>query len=228
MNQNINLYLPEFRRERMWLDPTRMLQWVAGVVFVVALVSAWQMRLQRSREVMLLQAEAESQQLAAQVAELETQLASVAATQTLETEITALQTQLREKQVLLDFLEGRELGNVTGFSEYLADLSRYHMSGLSLTGIVLRGGGTEVALSGQVLEAELVPLYIQNLRKGQAYLGKNFQTLTIGNAAAATNSSANGFLEFEVASGPQTPPAAAPAVVPSAAPAANTAPAAGI
>jgi hypothetical protein len=207
MNQNINLYLPEFRKQPVWLGAGQMLQWVGVVAFVLALISAWQVRLQREKQMALAEAETAYQQLGEQVFELEAQLAGIEGAQSIDAEIERSQAQLRAKRVLLDFLEGRELGNVTGFAEYLADLSRYHMAGLSLHGIVLRRGGDEIELSGQVLRAELVPLYLQSLRQGQMYVGKNFQMLSIGEQPAATLSSATAgsesrpFWEFRVASG---------------------------
>ena len=79
--------------------------------------------------------------------------------QALVEEVRQLEENLREKQEFLSFLEGRDIGNTGGFSEYLADLSRFHIAGLRLTSIRLNNGGSSVLLGGEVSQAENVPLY---------------------------------------------------------------------
>lgn len=184
MKQTINLYLPEFRKQKDWLDATAIVLGFAAIAVVLALASgfeAWQ-----------------KQQLNADVVRLEQQrVAAVSATAALRAsygaqsedptilgEITKTEEALKTKQVILQFLTGREMGNSNGFSEYLADLARYHTKGLSLTAIKLSDGGATVTLAGEVLKTELVPQYLQNLSQGQSFKGKDFYTMQINEAVS--------------------------------------------
>jgi len=56
-----------------------------------------------------------------------------------------------------------------------------------------------VFLGGEVSRAENVPLYLQNLRNGESYNGKTFQTLKIANTTAENQ--LDTIMTFDVATG---------------------------
>jgi hypothetical protein len=177
--QNINLYLPEFRRQPNWLDATRMVQAAAATLALLVIVSGWEYwQLQQLRGEMA-DTEQERQDVIAATNALIDQYGVQTEDPALLANIRELDASLQGKEALLQFLEGRELGNAEGFSEYLADLSRFHVQGLRLTGINLANGGRAITLAGEVLQAELVPLYLQNLSQGESYAGRDFETLQI-------------------------------------------------
>lgn len=201
--QNINLYLPEFRRRKHWLDARAVLALAGASLVLLALVSGveyWQLSgLRAERTVADVQAAQAQATTAALVEELGVQTEDLA----LLDNIRALESQLQSKQTLLQFLEGRELGNAGGFSEHLADLSRYHVQGLSLKQITLEDGGRSVRLSGQVVKAELVPMYLQSLSQGATYAGTNFERLQISDSPVRASGSSGNTLaawNFEVRS----------------------------
>lgn len=197
MTQQINLYLPEFRKEKDLLSFANMVAAVIALVIILALVSG--ARYYGSYQ--LGQAIAEKQRLLQEARERTNELADSFGSQNedsqLANEVRQLEENLQGKRTLLNFLDGRDIGNVDGFSEYLADLSRFHIDGLRLTRINLRGGGQNVFLSGEVARAENVPLYLQNLRNGASYNGKNFETLRISSSDSADN--LNISMRFDVA-----------------------------
>jgi hypothetical protein len=188
--QNINLYLPEFRRKKHWLDARRVLALAGASIAVLALVSGveyWQLSQLRAERAL---ADAQLQQAQAATAAVVEEFGVQTEDLSLLDDIRKLEAALQSKQTLLQFLQGRELGNTGGFSEHLADLSRYHIPGLSLKQITLENGGRSVRLAGQVAKADLVPLYLQNLSKGETYAGTDFERLQISDSpVAATGSS---------------------------------------
>lgn len=199
MIQQINLYLPEFRRKKDPLTLENMGGILALFVLLLALVSGWQYW-----ELMGLRGDLERQNALLSQAEDSTRalmqgMGVQGEDLDLAEQVRLLEQNLAEKRVLANFLEVRNLGNSRGFSEYLADLSRYHVPGLSLTGVELQQGGERVRLSGQVLRAESVPAYLENLRQGQSYLGSHFSSVSIGNPQD------NGILEFQVATAEGAP-----------------------
>ena len=198
MNQQINLYLPEFRRRKDWLDVNNMLSLLGVLVVVLVLVSAveyWQLN---SLEQERASRQQQRDELAAETNRLRESFGVQSEDPQIRAQVNALETELQSKEVLLTFLDGRNIGSTTGFSEYLADLARFHLAGLRLTGVTLSGGGNQIVLNGEVINAELVPLYLQNLRRGQSFAGKEFEMLRIREAVNSEQSGEPGFKIFNV------------------------------
>jgi len=199
MNQQINLYLPQFRKKKDWLDFENMVG--LTVVFAVLLVIATLIEGYSSYSL-----QGKVNELEADLSEARNRTNALIDTYGVQSEdsslassVQTLQENLAGKKALLNFLDGRDIGNTAGFSEFLADLARYHIDGLRLTSINLRNGGESVFLGGEVSRAENVPLYLQNLRNGESYNGKTFQTLKISNATA--DNQLDTIMTFDVATG---------------------------
>lgn len=179
MNQQINLYLPEFRKEKDWLTFPNMVLFTSAflALLVVATAVEYYQSWTLNREIAGKQSDLEAARERTNT--LVDSYGVQSENPVLAEEVARLEENLQGKRVLLQFLDGRDLGNTQGFSEYLADLSRYHVPGLQLTSIGLSAGGSNVFLRGEVSRAENVPLYLQNLRNGSSYNGKTFETLKI-------------------------------------------------
>lgn len=183
MKQSVNLYLPEFRKKQEWLDALRMAQMTGLLLLLLAVGTGWQYwQLERSADE-LQAAEARRSAAVTATAELRASFGSQTPSQTLLDQNQRLQSELDEKRAILSFMRGRQLGNTSGFSPFLADLARYHIQGLSLQDIHLTRDGRSVSLSGEVLRAELVPLYLQALNRSEAFRGMNFEVLQISGVA---------------------------------------------
>lgn len=199
MNQQINLYLPEFHRKKDWLDLNNMVSVLGMLVIVLLLVTGveyWQLN--------GLESDLESRQqqradLIAETARLQESFGVQSEDPQLRAQVNALENELQSKEVLLTFLDGRNIGTTTGFSEYLADLARFHLAGLRLTGVTLSGGGSRIILNGEVLNAELVPDYLKNLRRGQTFSGKEFEMLRIRDVETTDREGESGYKVFNVA-----------------------------
>jgi hypothetical protein len=198
MLQNVNLYLPEFRKKQDWLQVTRMLQLAGLLVAVLTLVSAYGYWQTVRLEAELAELEAARVQAVAATNALIDRYGTQTEDSTLLANIRALEDNVQSKEALLEFLDGRELGNSTGLSEYLADLSRFHIRGLSLTDVNLTRGGRSIQISGQVLQTDLVPLYLQNLSRGSSYASTRFETLQIREVQADVSGSMPTVWQFQV------------------------------
>lgn len=196
MKQQVNLYLPEFRKRKDPLGLANMLAVLGAVAGLCALLSAWQYWQLRSLEGELSVQREQLAQATARTAQLMESLGQRSADRTLAGSVQRLEEELQSKQVFLSFLDGRDIGNTNGFSGHLADLSRYLVPGLRLTRIDLSQGGRQVQLGGEVTRPENVPLYLQSLSRGHAYTGRSFETLRITEALAG---GMDGLLGFEVA-----------------------------
>lgn len=193
--QNVNLYLPEFRQKKYWLDAEKtVFIAAAGIVLMVVTsgVEFWQLMQLRGD---LAKQEQEYQQAVAATNQLLASYGEQTEDPALLADIQKLEEDLQSKEALLQYLEGRELGNAEGFSEYLADLSRHHVKGLSVNYVSLTKGGQSVELEGEVLTPDLAPIYLDELAKGSAYAGMNFERLQIEAVAATADIDTNA-MEF--------------------------------
>ncbi|MGN2391068.1 hypothetical protein [Pelomicrobium sp. G1] len=124
----------------------------------------------------------------------------------LEEELKAAEARLRQYQALEQTLEGRDLGDAEGYSEYMRALARQAIDGLWLTGFVVSGAGTELVIRGHVLEPKLLPLYLERLNAEPAMRGRSFEALEIQAPKSEAAGSTAGhdatvrFLAFELSS----------------------------
>jgi len=116
-------------------------------------------------------------------------------------EVARMETQLNSRRRIIGLLEQGELGNKQGFSEYFRALSRQSTEGLWLTGFQVSGAG-EVAISGRALKPELVPAFINQLKRETVLAGKTFATLEMRLPAPATAAggkpAAPAYIEFSL------------------------------
>jgi hypothetical protein len=179
MTQQINLYLPEFRRKKDPLGFDNMVLGTMGLVAILALVTLFEFWNSYQLSSELEQQRTNLNQLVAETDILIRNFGSQSEDPALSNRAQVLNEEVNGKQTLQRFLSGRDIGSTDGFSEYLADLSRYHLGGLRLTDVTLTNGGNQVQLQGEVLDSYLVPQYFQSLRQGRSFSGKEFSTLRI-------------------------------------------------
>lgn len=170
MNQQINLYLPEFRLKKDPLTAKVLAQVLGGVVAVLFLVSAYDLftRWQLDSELANLQVSLTEE--TRKTEELNDVLARRSENTALTDRLEQAEARLESSRQIRDFLSRTKLGNVDGFSEYFKDLSRASMEGLSITEFTFSNGGESVSLTGQVMDSAMVPRYVSNIEKGNSPL----------------------------------------------------------
>jgi hypothetical protein len=85
-----------------------------------------------------------------------------------------LNTTLNARQNMISTLDRVVVKEAEGFSHSLVALARQRQEGLWLTSILLGGTNNQMVLEGVTTKAELVPAYLQKLRKEPSFLGRNF------------------------------------------------------
>lgn len=170
MNQQINLYLPEFRVKKDPLTAMLMGQILGGLVVVLVLVSAFDLFTRWRLEARLEQLQATLVTETAKTDELDVVLARRSQNTALTERLEQAEARLESSRQIRNFLSQKALGNISGFSEYFKDLSRASMDGLSITEFSFTDGGTSVELSGQVVDSAMVPRYVANIESGRSPL----------------------------------------------------------
>lgn len=209
MSQYINLLGPAFRKQRLLLNLNRAVMLAVAALAVMGIVLAYeQQRVEGQREEL-----ASAQGLLKAQNVYTSRIKGEGAQQgntVLEADIQRLEAELKSARESMGVLEGGALGNRDGFARYMQAFSRQAIDGLWLTGFSVAGSG-DVAIQGRVVNAELVPEYIQKLNGEPALKGREFAALEMrrppppaavagaGQEAAQGKPEAPRFLEFALA-----------------------------
>lgn len=163
MNQQINLYLPEFRVKKDSLTAVMMGQVLGGVIAIMLLVTAYDLLTRWNLNTELAQLREVLQEETRKTDELDEVLARRSQNGLLTSRLDQAEEQLEASRQIRAFLSETKLGNIVGFSEYFKDISRASIEGLSVTGFEFRDGGEQVTLTGQAIDSAMVPRYVSKL-----------------------------------------------------------------
>jgi hypothetical protein len=209
VSQQINLYSPIFRKQTKIFSANTMLQGLALIVLVIA-VFYYYMSAQST--LLELRAVESGQQLNSELQRLKAYGSESPAERlkALAERRKALEDALASQTGMLESLQG-SFGRSEGYSEQLRALARVSVEGVWLTRVTFAEGSGELSLAGRALSAELVPAYIERLRRDPTLRSQSFAQLELTRPAP-----------------PPPPPAPAPAApaAPGAPPVAAAAPAA--
>ena len=179
MMQQINLYQPMFRKQRVVFSAVTMLQ--VGVFFLVVFASlhAYQVSKVNPYKTQLASLEKELSQLSVQVTALEAAQKNKGKSKLLESEIAKLSKELKQRERISKVLSSRSFGNSAGFSSYLESFARGHVEGTWLTDVEISQGGAALGLEGKTLSFELVPIYLQKLAEEKSLQGSSFNVMEL-------------------------------------------------
>jgi hypothetical protein len=216
LSQQINLYNPQFERQKQLLTAPSMA--AALGVLLLGLVG---MSVFADVRVAGLQAEtaAGAQRLAfaqKRLAQVNTEFAPRSTDARVAADLAEAQAEHAALEHVADAIKRGDLGDTHGYAEYFRALARQHVEGLWLTGVSVAGAGSDIGIRGRTLDAALVPGYLARLRNEPALQGKAVGSMVIGQAAALKVHGADGkdteapapYVEFSLQS---APPAAAAA-----------------
>ena len=185
MSQQINLYQPIFRTTRKVFSAVTIAQ-TAGI-FVVGLLliygyASWHVA-SLGDDIAALDA----QRTAAmgQLQALSAQSAPAPRSRLVEDQLREAETEVAQKERMLDAFQTRRFGETRGFSRHFAALARERIDGLWLTRVAIRDDG--LALAGAAEAGELVPRYLARIGRDSAFTGTEFPylQLTRGDESAA-------------------------------------------
>lgn len=175
MNQQINLHQPIFRKQRALFSARIVLRLCAiwalalAVIYALGLWSDQQLRAEHVR----LQTERDA--AAANLQKITALRSSdPGRSQMLAQELASLQTQLAQKEAVLQLLSRGELGSAAGFAPQIDTLADRRIAGVWLTRVALTEGGREISLQGQAVRSELLPEYLERLSGESGFPGARF------------------------------------------------------
>ena len=178
MSRQINLYSPAFRRQ---LKTFSAVWTVTAVVAIAAGISAfYALETRQSPDLRLRRSEAE-----AQLKQLREQLVALGQTtqrtrnKALEDQVARAEIMFKSRQEFFGSLRSGEFGNREGYAKFLAALARQRLEGVWLTGIEISGPGSDFAIEGRTIRADLLPGFIKMLRNEEAFRGKPIGTLAL-------------------------------------------------
>jgi len=177
MSQQINLFNPVFLTQKKYFSVVTMLQ-ALGLILLGSAVFYGYAIYQVSQ--LSRQADEMSKRYATEQARLvnfTNEFALQHSGQMLEDELKQLEAQAKAQDNVLTTLKSGVIGNTEGYSEYMRAFARQSINGLWLTAFDIVGDGTQMSLSGAVVNPQLVPAYIQRLGKEKVMHGKTFSTL---------------------------------------------------
>ena len=170
MQQQINLYLDEFRVDKDPITAGLMGKTLAAVLVVMLTIASWDINEQRLLGNELAALRETLAEETRKTEELDGQLTRRSQNTELTDRLTEAEARYAAGLQIREFLSETNLGNVDGFSEYFKDLSRASIDGLSITAFQFTDGGEQATMSGQVRDSAIVPRYVQNIESGQSPL----------------------------------------------------------
>ena len=194
MNQQINLYQPMFRKQKVMFSAVTMLQVSVFFLLLFATLYVYQLMKLKPYEKQLESLGIDLTQLRAQVAVIESKKAGKGKSKLIENEIAKLSKELEQRERIMKVLSNKSFGNSTGFSAYLESFARKHVSGTWLTDVSIRQGGSSLGLKGKTLSSELVPVYIQQLADEKSMQGSSFNVMELSRVETEEGKSELNFL----------------------------------
>jgi Tfp pilus assembly protein PilN len=179
MTQQINLFRPQFRKQRELLSAATL---AAAVLLVAAGTlgyAGYAKRELTQAEQRVAQADAGLKQMRERLASLGAGPATAGPGKALLDELARAEARVKTRQELIDTLKGGGIGSAEGFSRYLAALARQRAEGVWLTGIKVGGAGAEFTLQGRALRADLLPGYIRLLNSEETLRGKQIGQMSL-------------------------------------------------
>ncbi|BFM16977.1 hypothetical protein R50073_31600 [Maricurvus nonylphenolicus] len=174
--QEVNLYLPELRKE---FDPLSLnmaavaCAVVAGFVLLLALIGFGG---NMSMENDIAALEQQKQQLETTVTQLR-QSAPKSRAEVIQKEVDALEERVAARGVVRRIITGQNLGNARGFSGHFHGFSRQIGQEVALSSFQLSRGGAHVELQGVTRKASAVPRFLELLQEEENFRGTTFGQL---------------------------------------------------
>jgi len=195
--QQINLYQASVRSQKQVFTLSQLglaASVLVGILCVTSVVQWW--LLHRSTQE-LQTTKAEQQKLNASIEALSKQLAQSSNDSELKKSLASKESELADKQYVLEALSGKRFGNNKGFAEQFTGLARQHVDGIWLTGLSIHGGGEKLNLQGSTYEPELVPRFLQRLAQEPSFAGIEFKTFLMQRAEKSSQ------IDFDLRSTPK-------------------------
>jgi type IV pilus assembly PilN-like protein len=199
VSQQINLFNPQFLRQKKYFSAATMTEALGLLVLGMAIFygfAFWQDRSLARQTAESTGAYEQQKQLFAKVA---AELSPEKREAQLDQELKRTEAAIAVRQGLLREIRAGLTGESAGYSEYLRAFARQTVQGLWLTGIQIAEGGAQLTMNGRALQADLVPVLIGRLKRETLLRGRPLEALTI-TRSAAVKSPERAVVDFTVSS----------------------------
>ena len=196
MNQQVNLYTPELRPQRLYLNAIAAVSLVVLVAIALVGVTAFGHWQNQQSEQLVDRLEQQNQSLAQAVAGMAAQVQARQPDPELGAALERVTETIARRQRLLDRVEGLTANNHSGFSGRMSALARQIPADLWLTTVRLQSVPATMSLEGRTRAADLVPHYLEQLGNEPAFIGETFSGFRLGRP---DDDAARQWVEFRVA-----------------------------
>jgi hypothetical protein len=86
---------------------------------------------------------------------------------------------MADQREIAKVLKGGDLGDTSGYSDYLRAMARQIVDGVWIRRFDIAGAGRHFTIEGSTLRADLIPQYIKRLSSEDAMRGRQFATLML-------------------------------------------------
>lgn len=181
IDQQINLYRPEFRPETNTFQSTFIFQ-AAGILVIALLLMYGFARQEISGVGDELEIVVRQETVALErLQNIRPLITAVTGEQSWSAQLEEAARTLAERQAVLSMIQGTSLGDTKGFSRHLRALARQDVDGVWITHVVLSALGDKTRIDGRAVRAELIPLYVQDLTAEPAFAQQRFHRFQIDN-----------------------------------------------
>lgn len=220
MSQQINLFNPELNPRTSFLNAKNMMWCLlltlvlsGGVHFYLNSMSA--------------QSQAQLDRSASQLKTISSEMTALSSAHVpkrvnpdLEAQLGHMLAAIVRRQQIAAILQGTDFGNTAGYSAYFVAFARQIPSQVWITGLKIEGAGHDLQVQGRTLQAELVPVFVAQLKREKIMQGKTFAALKMERPLAEEKTDATTdkktrkdelapYLEFELQSVEAKAPASA-------------------
>lgn len=184
MSQQINLYNPQFLKQEKHFSARTIGQALGLIVLGLAAIYFYAVIQTRAAENLARDTASQVNAQREQFTTLTTKFSPESRNRALEADVARLEAEVKARQAVLGVLGTGELGNTTGFSEFLAALGRQAVPGVWLTGLSIGESGNDLQVQGRALRPDLVPAYLKALNNEPMMRGRSITEMKLAAKSA--------------------------------------------
>jgi hypothetical protein len=208
MSQQINLLNPALAPKVQLFKGESVLMALGALLLlclIASLALGWDTRRLAARE---REQGARLAQLNADVTRMGQEVGARKPSRALQNEMAKLDALFAARNEVMAIIGSGALGDTRGVSDYFRAFARQSLEGLWLTGFSIHNAGADIVVQGRTLEADLVPVYLQGLRREDALRGHGFAAVSVSQpprpvAGPDGKPQDTRFLEFRLATSAQ-------------------------
>ena len=194
-SQQVNFYQDDFRKKVVFLSSMQILMLSGAFVLVFSIMSVVQTTMLKQLENSADIATKQKNRLSDQLASLEEKFVEPEENPALLEEISAFNDEISRKSTLVNFLGGQSSKKTFSFSSVMEGLSEQSLKGVWLTELGIKTEGSHYRLVGNTQHPDLIPKYIDQLKKSDVLSGTAFNLFDLERAEKG-----KGYLKFILSS----------------------------